>query len=465
MTGIGPPTPPTPPPGTSDYTPDLNYTPGLDYTPGVPNADPGELNYTPGPASPTPIPQDYTPGTPSAPSATNPSPLAEASDQAVQQEQDVLRGTAFAPNPAEGSGWSVVQPLTPPPTETDAYTGKPSGDSFTGLPKSDPYAGQPTPDPTDIPGTPTAGPTPQGAPSDQAAYGSYGTADPGMTPSDAGIHYSPQELGLLQQNQELLTYLDYLSSAYSYGSSVPGIGDFESLKTALTVPSISDLKAPAVDGGASLGRWLSTDPSLQIIGRANSDPLPSDPELINLYRYVLNSPVTLGDPTGLQQTGDDLPSITSLYQKHADYFDLTVSIPVGGWVALTESIAWSNRGPGVVFSQGISLGVPGFSATFVAGSIANTGHPASNELVLSKLGGFSVGYQFGYYGEMGGSWSPISNDVSAELGAGYPFNAGLGVSYGINLNDLYSDLMSSISSLMAQISIARSGISPFYGGP
>jgi RHS repeat-associated protein len=49
----------------------------------------------------------------------------------------------------------------------------------------------------------------------------------------------------------------------------------------------------------SLGRWLSPDPLLSAMGAANSDPLPYHSELTNLYRYVLNNPLTLWDPTGL----------------------------------------------------------------------------------------------------------------------------------------------------------------------
>jgi RHS repeat-associated protein len=48
-----------------------------------------------------------------------------------------------------------------------------------------------------------------------------------------------------------------------------------------------------------LGRWLAPDPLLSILTAASVDIAPSSAAISNLYRYALNNPLNLWDPTGL----------------------------------------------------------------------------------------------------------------------------------------------------------------------
>jgi hypothetical protein len=52
-------------------------------------------------------------------------------------------------------------------------------------------------------------------------------------------------------------------------------------------------------GGASLGRFMSPDPS--VLDYAD----PTNPQSLNLYAYALNNPLTNSDPTGLECVWDD----------------------------------------------------------------------------------------------------------------------------------------------------------------
>ncbi|MEV0475952.1 RHS repeat-associated core domain-containing protein [Streptomyces prunicolor] len=104
----------------------------------------------------------------------------------------------------------------------------------------------------------------------------------------------------------------------------------------------------------TLARWLSPDPLLSILTATNADIVPSSPALSNLYRYALNNPSNVWDPTGLEgtdagSTGSYLSSLTP------DYWNLTFGLGFPWGLGVTVSVEGSMRGPGLFLSEGGGL--------------------------------------------------------------------------------------------------------------
>jgi RHS repeat-associated protein len=211
-----------------------------------------------------------------------------------------------------------------------------------------------------------------------------------------------------------------------------------------------------------LGRWISEDPLPKRDGGGGVAGLAG---ISNLYAYVGNSPATRRDSSGYAP--DDALSSwwaatigVGLFDS-ADYLDVNVAIPLDAGAALTLSLSWTTRGPGVVLAPGFAWGVPGFSASLTGGKVWDyAGQRADdNGVVLSKLEGLSVGVQFADDGQaVAGSVS--SQLWSAEAGVGTP-GAAIGVSFGENLTSFIDVIDESVQ----WFSDVEAGIRQLYGAP
>jgi len=88
----------------------------------------------------------------------------------------------------------------------------------------------------------------------------------------------------------------YYDGAYApYGESYAESGTIDHQFTGLYQDTVGDLyDFPFREYHSTQGRWLSPDPA----GLAAADP--TNPQSLNRYAYVLNNPLSLTDPLGLQ---------------------------------------------------------------------------------------------------------------------------------------------------------------------
>jgi RHS repeat-associated protein len=163
-----------------------------------------------------------------------------------------------------------------------------------------------------------------------------------------------------------------------------------------------------------LGRFISQDPSTFTSGDTN------------FYRYVLNDPIYLMDPSGMHWSN---------IFRLPDYFAVNLNIAIPNpWTATV--VGWSGTASvdryGNWYWSPLGIGA-GKSATIVSGSLTANWITQFNKPTESQLQNFLSGHGVnvtgGIWGGLSGSWSPSTGDkafgigvVSPQIGGSYNYS-------------------------------------------